>query len=129
MRVLIAMAFGVLMAAFATMASAQAAPVGVWRGIGLQVDSGGKQSEWTIDLRIKADGSATVEYPSLKCGGTLAALPGGKYRETITHGDCVTGGTVGFVPMGGKLIWYWTTDQPDFRDVNATAVLFAAGVA
>ncbi|HWA22903.1 MAG TPA: hypothetical protein VG735_10955 [Caulobacterales bacterium] len=129
MRVLIAMAFGVLMAAFATMASAQAAPVGVWRGIGLQVDSGGKESEWTIDLRIKADGSATIEYPSLKCGGALARLPSGGYRETITHGNCVTGGTIGLVPMSGKLIWYWTAEDTPYRDINATAVLFAAGVA
>ncbi|MES1202981.1 MAG: hypothetical protein ABUS57_16205 [Pseudomonadota bacterium] len=129
MRVLIAMAFGVLMAAFAGAADAQTAPVGVWRGIGLQVDAGGKQSEWTIDLQIKADGSATIEYPSLKCGGTLARLPSGGYRETITYGNCVTGGTIGFVPMGGKLIWYWTTDEPGARDINATAVLFAAGVA
>jgi hypothetical protein len=127
MRILMALAFGVLLAAFAGSASAQA-PFGVWRGVGLQVESGA-QSIWSIDLTIKADGAATIEYPSLKCGGALARLPDGRYRETITHGDCVSGGTIGFVPVDGKLIYYWTSDEPGLREINASAVLFAAGVA
>ncbi len=128
MRILIALAFGALLAAFAGSAGAQA-PVGMWRGVGLQVEGGGAQSTWSIDLNIKANGAATIEYPSLKCGGVLALLPDGRYRETITHGDCVSGGTIGFVPVSGKLIYYWTSDEPALRNINASAVLFAAGVA
>jgi hypothetical protein len=128
-RILLAMAFGALLAAFAGSASAAPALAGTWRGIGLQVEAGGVQTTWSIDLTIKRDGVATVEYPSLKCGGTLTPLPSGQYRETITHGDCVSGGTIGLVPVSGKLIWYWTTDQPAYRDINASAVLLPAGVA
>lgn len=127
MRVLIALAFGVLVAAFA--GSANAAPVGAWRGVGLQVEAGGRQSTWSLALTITANGSATIEYPSLKCGGVLTPLPDGRYRETITHGDCISGGVVGFVPVSGKLVYYWTSDQPGSRDINASAVLLAAGVA
>jgi len=126
-RILLALAFGVLLAAFAGSASAQQ-PVGTWRGVGLQVQSG-VQATWSLDVTIKAGGAATIEYPSLKCGGTLALLPSGQYRETITHGDCVTGGTVGFVQTGGKLIYYWTGEKTQAPDMNASAVLLPAGVA
>jgi hypothetical protein len=128
-RILLAMAFGVLLAAFAGSASAQTAPIGTWRGIGLQIESGGRQSTWSIDLAIKPGGAATIEYPSLKCGGALALLPDGRYRETITHGNCISGGTVGLVEASGKLIYYWTGERTAAPDMNASAVLFAAGVA
>lgn len=113
---------------------ADAAPpilVGVWTGIGMQVTAAGKQEEWTIRLTLNRDGSGSIEYPSLACGGALtplAQLGPLAYRETITHGNCVSGGTIRMrSAAAGKLIWGWTAEGTRFSDLNGSAMLFPAG--
>ena len=95
--------------------------------MGLQVDSLGIQEDWTLNVKIDASGKGVIEYPSLSCGGTLAPLKARAYtfRETITHGNCVSGGTILLTPLGGKkLSWVWTGEQTDFPEINASAILF-----
>jgi hypothetical protein len=100
-----------------------------WTGLGLQADAGGASETWTIRLTLNADGSLAIDYPSLGCGGTLTRLRSNgdvtEYRETLTYGanKCVNNGTVGMLPRGAALIWYWTGENTAEPGDIATAVL------
>jgi len=112
--------------------AAPQAPIGAWKGVGLQVTAAGKQEDWTIALTLTAEGAGKIDYPSLVCGGTLAPAPQLgplTYRETITYGArCASGGTIRLRQApGGKLIWGWTAEGTKFSDINASAVLFPSG--
>lgn len=127
MRSMLCVAAFVAMIGCAHAADLKQGPEGNWRGVGLQVDQYGVQEQWTLNVKIDANGKGVIEYPSLSCGGTLAPLKAARpytFRETITHGDCVTGGTIVLTPLGGKLSWVWTGEQTDFPEINASAILF-----
>jgi hypothetical protein len=104
-------------------------PEGRWRGVGLQVDEYGVQDQWTVTVTIDDTGKGRIEYPSLSCGGTLSPLKARAYtfRETITHGGCVSGGTIWMAPLSGKTMsWVWTGEQTDYPEISASAILFSA---
>jgi len=69
---------------------------GVWSGFGSQ-DNG---SRWSITIIIGADGSYTIAYPSLSCGGELMLVKNDKtilkFHEKIGYGKskCVDNGQV-----------------------------------
>lgn len=113
----------------ATLPSAMA---GTWEGTGIQSPSIDDPA-WPMRIVLDAQGDGTVSYPSLNCGGPLtrvgAARGGVVYREVITHGaeTCISGGTVTLVPANGKLFWYWTGENTDDPEVNASAVLTRTG--
>lgn len=108
---------------------------GSWVGLGLQVNPDGKSDTWAIKMRIDANGSARIDYPSLQCGGTLIPVrtlaDGAEYRERLTYGadKCVDGGTVGVHLRAGKLMWYWTGERTNFSEAAASAVLRRASSA
>jgi hypothetical protein len=107
-------------------ASAQNAILGQWTGIGLQTNP---SETWTISLTFRADGSGTINYPSLECGGELrreGARDGVVfYRERITRGQgrCVDNGVVGVFPHADRLMWFWTGEDTEYSDMAASAVL------
>ena len=78
---------------------------------------------------LNPQGDGAVSYPSLNCGGPLTRVGAGRggvvYREIITSGldTCISGGTVTLVPVNGNLFWYWTGENSDDPEVNASAVL------
>lgn len=113
-------------------ATRPAAMAGTWEGTGVQspaIDT----SSWPMRIVLDPGGDGSVTYPSLNCGGPLtrvgAARGGVVYREVITHGaeTCISGGTVTLVPANGKLFWYWTGENSDDPEVNASAVLTRTG--
>ena len=60
---------------------------------------------------MDGSGKGYVEYPSLKCGGTLRFVrktgSAFSYRETITHGQtkCGAPGQIDLTPNGDQLGW------------------------
>ncbi len=115
-----------------TAATRPAAMAGTWEGTGIQSPSDDDPS-WPMRIVLNAQGDGAVSYPSLNCGGPLtrvgAARGGVVYREVITSGldTCISGGTVTLVPVNGKLFWYWTGENSDDPEVNASAVLTRTG--
>ncbi|RYG27717.1 MAG: hypothetical protein EON93_19945 [Burkholderiales bacterium] len=109
-------------------AVAQPAPKlsGDWYGKGLQVDPGGVQSTWTIELSIHAARSA-ISYPSLGCKGVLHRIASAPaeiiFREEITQGDCIDDGRISARFENGRIFWFWT--RPGL-DTDASAVLYPA---
>lgn len=84
---------------------------GKWSGI---VDQpGGEISSYTIVMTLESSGGGTVDYPDLKCGGTLTRIRSeGEYffyRERIAYGKetCIDGGTMRLKLQDGKLELYW----------------------
>jgi hypothetical protein len=102
--------------------------VGTWRGEGHQVPQGPSRG-WSIVMNIREDG-ASIEYPSLECGGTLTQISSSdttaQYREAITHMDgphqCANGGLVTVRYMNGSLFYTWTALVNGAR-YNASAVM------
>lgn len=72
--------------AAANAALAQPAFVGVWSGNGRQTPG---NSTWSVVMLLNGD-RGRIDYPSLRCGGSLAltSRQGNEatYRETITYG-------------------------------------------
>ncbi len=99
--------------------------IGGWHGVGLQVGRAGVQSTWDIDLRVRADITSRIEYPSLGCKGILHELKRGgdeiEFREQITAGDCVNDGRLIVRYREGRVSWFWYL--PDGK-VDASAVLY-----
>lgn len=97
---------------------------GEWRGTGLQVGPAGVQSTWTIELTIGARNGA-ISYPSLGCKGELELVLRSasqvEYVETITEGNCFTGGRISAILENGRLFWFWT--KPG-SGADASAVLY-----
>ena len=109
--------------------AAQQTIVGSWSGSVLEMQADGQPQVYPIRMLIDANGTGTIEYPTLACGGRLTPLgtPGElrEFRETLTYGidKCVDNGTVGVLPRAGKLIWYWTGEETSQPDSVASAVL------
>lgn len=125
MRTLIIAAF--LLAAPAVAQPSQSPANGDWHGTGLQVDPGGVQSTWTIDLSIGKDRSE-ISYPSLGCKAVLHRVSSTPtqitFREEITEGDCIDDGQITATFENGRIFWFWT--KPDL-EADASAVLYPAG--
>lgn len=101
---------------------------GNWYGTGLQVGPDGVQSTWTIEMTIGARNGA-IAYPSLGCKGTLEQVRRTdsqvEYVETITEGNCFTGGRINARLENGRLFWFWT--KPG-AGADASAVLYPGGL-
>jgi hypothetical protein len=93
---------------------------GTWRGLGHQTGRG-ETHNYPVVMRITPDGGST-DYPSLRCGGSLTQLSAGgsmaQFREHITYGNCLDGGTIDVKLNGSKLDWKWAGD-----DIVVTAEL------
>ncbi len=115
-----------------TAATRPAAMAGTWEGTGIQSPSDDDPA-WPMRIVLNAEGDGAVAYPTLECGGPLTRVGPGRggviYREVITSGadKCIVGGTVTLVPVNGKLFWYWTGENSDDPEVNASAVLTRTG--
>src|SRR5712675_1458274 len=102
MRTLIVAALiGVAVTSTGSIAShAQSAAVGTWAGHAFQDSSAGR--DWPLRLSILDNGNATIEYPTLKCGGVLIrqSARGAEYREQIDYGrdKCADNGRVVIQP-------------------------------
>ena len=100
---------------------------GVWFGSGHQSPAGATGADWAITMTI-GDSGASIDYPSLGCGGTLTEIyrdgSSAEYRESITYGNdvCIDGGTITVRFFQGKLSWTWV-GQSQGQAYNAIAVL------
>jgi len=107
--------------------------LGTWEGTGVQSPAGSTAETWPMRLVISEGGDGAVSYPSLECGGALTRVgrrgDGVRFNEVITYGhdNCIKGGTVTLVPVNGKLFWYWTGENSEDPEVNASAVLTRKG--
>jgi hypothetical protein len=84
---------------------------GTWSGSGHQSGGGQPESDYPVVMTIDQSG-ASIDYPSLKCGGPLVELANSgtaaKYREQITYGKCLDGGIISVTLAGNKLSWNWS---------------------
>ncbi|MGH6735545.1 MAG: hypothetical protein ACRECX_05635 [Methyloceanibacter sp.] len=84
---------------------------GTWSGSGHQTGGGAPRQNYPVVMTINS-GGGTIDYPSLKCGGSLMELSNSgtsaEYRERITYGNCIDGGTISVSFADGKLHWVWT---------------------
>ena len=87
---------------------------GTWRGSAHQIPAGDGGADYAVVMQITATGGS-IDYPTLSCGGTLARIATGpvtaEFRESITYGPCVTGGTVMVNYSQGKLAWNWNGSE------------------
>jgi hypothetical protein len=84
---------------------------GTWSGLGHQSGGGMAPEDYPVVMTID-QGGATIDYPSLECGGALVELANSgtaaKYREQITYGKCLDGGIISVTLAGNKLSWNWS---------------------
>jgi hypothetical protein len=101
--------------------------IGTWTGSGHQSPAGATGADWAISMTI-GEGSASIDYPSLGCGGTLTETSNdgtsAEYRESITYGRdvCIDGGMITVRFFRDKLSWTWV-GQAQGQQYNAIAVL------
>lgn len=118
--------------ALTSTATQPATMAGVWEGVGIQSPAEDTPS-WPMRIVLDPRGDGAVTYPTLNCGGPLTRVgrrgEGVVYREAITTGaeNCISGGTVTLIPANGKMFWYWTGENSDDPEVNASAVLVRTG--
>jgi hypothetical protein len=100
---------------------------GTWVGSGHQSPAGEAGADWSIAMTIN-DGGASIDYPSLGCGGSLSQTSrddiSAEYHESITYGQdkCIDGGNITVRFFKGNLSWTWV-GQADGQPYNAVAVL------
>ena len=127
MRIILTLAAAIALASPASAQNAGHAEMtgGAWTGTGYQVGPNGPQSNWSISLNVRADITSRIEYPSLDCKAVLHELKRGgdeiEFREEITEGDCVTGGTVNVRYRDNRVFWFWSKPQ---SGADASAVLY-----
>ncbi|HXG78497.1 MAG TPA: toll/interleukin-1 receptor domain-containing protein [Methyloceanibacter sp.] len=84
---------------------------GTWTGSARQTGGGGEDQTYTVVMRLAGEESS-IDYPSLGCGGSLTALSldqdRAQFKEHITYGNCVDGGTIDVERQGDKLAWKWS---------------------
>lgn len=104
---------------------------GTWEGQAQHASATGPFGQtFTIRLRIGENGTATVDYPTLYCKGTLiwqrTVGQASEYREQIDVGknNCAPNGTVLIQGKSGGLDWHWTGGP--LKQVSATAQLLRA---
>ena len=68
-------------------------------------------NRYPVTVKIDASGNGTIDYSTLKCGGTLAAAgrsgAGFVFKETLTYGSNCTAGDITLVPSGNSLRFEW----------------------
>jgi hypothetical protein len=90
---------------------AQKPATGLARGSWSGRATGSDSKTFSVTVSLNGNGGGFVEYPSLKCGGSLRYFRRNgdaySYRETITHGEshCGAAGTIDLVPDGTQLDW------------------------
>lgn len=90
---------------------AQKAPTGLARGSWSGRVTGSDSKTYTVTVSLDGNGGGFVEYPSLKCGGTLRFFRKNgdaySYRETVTHGQshCRAAGTIDLASNGDQVTW------------------------
>ena len=98
---------------------------GTWSGSGHQSGGSGPSEDYPVVMHI-TQGGATIDYPSLSCGGSLTLLSNSgtsaQFHEHITYGNCVDGGAISVDLVNGKLAWTWTGSN-----VSVIAVLDRTG--
>lgn len=100
---------------------------GTWVGSGHQSPAGDAGADWSIAMTI-GDGSGSIDYPSLGCGGSLSQTSrddsSAEFHESITYGQdkCIDGGDITVRFFKKKLSWTWV-GRADGRPYNAVAVL------
>lgn len=93
-------------------ASQNYTPEGNWRGLVKQSGYGAYLVIMQLDRLVKGSRCGTIEYPSLKCGGslTLIEIQGPLYilKENLTSGNCIKGGVIHLQKQNdGNLSWTW----------------------
>ncbi len=90
-------------------------PTGSWAGVGKEFRKGNVYATYRVELRLNGRAGGTVRYPRYKCGGRLRYISyrvrAYRYRETITYGNCMTGGDIAITPKGNRLSWLWINDR------------------
>ncbi|MGX7873556.1 hypothetical protein ACVDG5_013000 [Mesorhizobium sp. ORM6] len=100
---------------------------GTWVGSGHQSPAGDAGADWPIAMTIRDDG-ASIDYPSLGCGGSLSQTSGddmsAEFHESITYSQdkCIDGGDITVRFFKGNLSWTWV-GQANGQPYNAVAVL------
>ena len=85
---------------------------GRWYGVGHERPiRQGVASEYTISISLAGTGG-TIDYPSLRCGGSLTRISGNStravFRERIGYGTCIDGGEVTLsLVNGNRLSFTW----------------------
>jgi hypothetical protein len=110
---------------------AQNSSVGMLAGTWSGKATGGAAKSYSVTVSLNGTGTGFVEYPSMKCGGTLKFVRKSgdsySYHETITHGQarCGAAGQIDMSPDGSNVAWARTsagnrttatltnTDNPD----------------
>ena len=97
---------------------------GTWRGSGHQSPAG-NSPDYPIVMTISdGGGSNLIPVPQLRrisywlSGDSTSA----QYRETITYGQCINGGTIGVRLFQGRLSWTWV-GRAGGTQYNVIAVL------
>lgn len=93
-------------------ASQGSTPEGNWRGLVNQAGYGAYLVNMRIERLVKGSRCGTIEYPSLKCGGSLTLIEtqGPLYimKENLTYGNCTKGGVIHLQKQAdGTLSWTW----------------------
>jgi hypothetical protein len=87
--------------------NAAARPAGRWSGRATGTDA----KPYSVTVILDESGAGLIEYPSLKCGGTLRFVRRSGaafvYQEKITHGQtkCGQGGRIDVLPDGAQIGW------------------------
>jgi hypothetical protein len=112
-----------------------AAPVGALAS-GLAGSMQGKVTQndtsETYPMNMTLDGAGGhISYPSVSCDGDLQFMSTDgvtyRYKEHITHGDCIDGGVIQMHRRtpGDNTAWVWRWDA---EDVNVRGLVSASGV-
>jgi hypothetical protein len=84
---------------------------GHWSGLVEQTGPDAVKDRYVATLTLEGPIGA-MDYPTLSCGGDVSFVSRSGdtsvYREHITHGDCIDGGTVSVRPSSGGVLWSWT---------------------
>lgn len=101
-------------------ASQSASPEGNWRGLVKQAGYGAYLVNMRIERLVKGSRCGTIEYPSLKCGGSLTLIEtqGPLYilKENLTYGNCIKGGVIHLQKQDdGNLSWTWYIPEKPAR--------------
>ena len=100
--------------------------LGTWSGSAHQSGGGLPSSDYQVVMYI-THGGGSIDYPSLSCGGSLTERSesgtSAEFREHITYGKCLDGGTISVNLVNGKLAWTWTGSE----NITVIAVLKRTG--
>jgi hypothetical protein len=113
------------------MAAAPAMAVGLAGSMQGKVTQNDTSETYLISMTL--DGaSGHISYPADQCDGDLQFMSTDgityRYKEHITHGDCIDGGVIQMHrrTAGDNTAWVWRWDA---EDVNVRGVVQASGVA